>query len=343
MSVTQYLLAVVLAISGGRLTIDKGLIDGVRAGDRGHVCYSLTVNQGKKKLIEIVDCEVLEVDDQTAVVTMLGPARAQKGFYVQFSLPIERTSPASLLAIGKKRLEEGRLDVAQVYFQRIRGALPNDPLVESLLTETRKRQRAEADEREQARIRLYLEEAEKEIAAERFDDGLAVVEKVLQVAPENSRARLLKRTAIAEAYRRKTMILVHGGAFDIGINLPEAKFYNQQPRFKAELNNFWIDATSSNLLEYSYAEAEKHCRERGKRLPTELELEVASHQPGFRVSANAEWTASWYLPYPGNRVREKEYGEKYRVVRGPTDVRTRSFLLPDERAVDTSFRCACDQ
>ncbi|HON00850.1 MAG TPA: hypothetical protein PLM33_11425, partial [Acidobacteriota bacterium] len=100
---------------------------------------------------------------------------------------------------------------------------------------------------------------------------------------------------------------------------------------------------ATNLLGYSYLEAEKYCRDRGKRLPTELELEAASTQSGFEVSANAEWTASWYLPYPGNKVKEKEYGEKYRVIRGPTDLRLRTFMLPSERAVDTSFRCACDQ
>ncbi len=343
MSVTQYLLAVVLAISGGRVTIDKGLIDGVRAGDRGRLCYSLTINDGKKKLIETVDCEVLEADDQTAVLKLLGPAHPRRGFLVQFSLPIERTSPASLMAIGRKRLEEGKLDAALSYFERIKGALPNDPLVESLIVETEKRQKDQDEEQEQTRIRAYLAEAEKEIAEERFDDALVVLERLLRVSPENPRARLLKRAASEEVDRRKTMIVVRGGTFDMGIDLPQAKFYNQQPRFKAELNSFWIDAASSNLLGYSFAEAEKFCRERGKRLPTEFELEIGAQHPGFRVSANAEWTASWYLPYPGNNVREKEYGEKYRVVRGPNDIRTRSFLLPDERAVDTSFRCACDR
>ena len=341
--VTLYLLAVVLTIGGNnRLTIDKGYIDGVRAGDRGQLCYSLTVNESSKKLIQVIDCEVTEVDDRSAVVTMLGPAHARKGFFVQFSIPIERTSPAALMTIGRTRLEEGKLDVALTYFQRIKGALPSDPLVESLINETEKRQREQSEQREQKRVEAYLAEAENQVAAERFDDALASLEKVLKASPENAKARLLKRSVNEEVNRRKTMILVRGGAFDIGVDLPEAKFYNQQPRFKAELNSFWIDTASSNLLEYSYAEAEKFCRERGKRLPTEFELEIASRQPGFRVSANAEWTASWYLPYPGNRVKENEYGETYRVVRGPSDVRTRSYLLPAERAVDTSFRCACD-
>ncbi len=342
MSVTEFLLAVVLAVSEGHLTMDKGLIDGVRAGDRGELCYSLTVNHGKKKLIEMVECEVLEVDDQTAVLAPVDPVQARKGFFVRLSIPVDRTSPSSLMAIARKRLEEGKLEAALRYFQRIKGALPSDPLVDSLISETEKRQRERADEGEQQRLRLLVAEAEKQIMAERFSDALSVLDRVLEDSPENSRAQMLKRCIGEEVGRRKTMVMVRGGAFHIGLDLPEAKFYNQQPRFQTELNSFWIDLTSTNLLGYSYAEAEKYCGERGKRLPTEFELEIASQQPGFRVSANAEWTASWYLPYPGNQVRENEYGEKYRVVRGPSDVRTRTFLLPTERAVDTSFRCVCD-
>jgi len=343
MTVTQYLLAVVLAISGGRLTIDKGLIDGVRLGDSGQLCYSLTVNQGEKKLIQMVECEVLEVDDHTAVVKMLGPANAQKGFFVQLAIPIERTSPASLTAIGRKRLDEGRLDLALTYFRRVKAALPDDPLVESLIAEAQKRQREQAEEREQKQIQNSLAEAEKRIAAEQFDQALAVLQGVLKVAPENPEALTLKGTATQQIERRRTMILVRGGTVHIGVDPREARLYNQQPRYRAELNSFWIDRRASNLLGYSYPEAEKYCQERGKRVPTEFELEIAARQNGFRVSENAEWTASWYLPYPGNQMREDEYGEKYRVVRGPGDIRTRSFLLPTERAVDTSFRCACDQ
>lgn len=44
---------------------------------------------------------------------------------------------------------------------------------------------------------------------------------------------------------------------------------------------------------------------------------------------------------------EKEYGEQFRVVRGPTradrsDFRSRFFSAPHERNPDVGFRCACD-
>jgi len=30
----------------------------------------------------------------------------------------------------------------------------------------------------------------------------------------------------------------------------------------------------------------------------------------------SEWTTDWYQPYPGNTKSEKEYGKKYKVLRG---------------------------
>jgi len=343
MTIADYLLAVVLAVSGGRLTIDKGLIDGLRPGDQGRLCYSVTVNENKKKLIETVGCEALEVDDLTAVVSILQPVDARPGFLVRFSISDDRTSRESLLGLGQKRLEEGKLELALTYFRRIKSSLPDDPLTNSLIQQIEKRQTEKAElQQELKRVGVYLQEAEKAIAAERFDDALAVLEKVFSVSPDNSHAALLKQALTQEVGRRKTMILIRGGTFEIGVNLPEARFYNQQPRFKTELSSFWIDTAASNQLAYSCLEAEQYCRQKGKRLPTEFELEIASRQPGFKLSINAEWTSSWYLPYPGNRRAENEYGEKYRVIRGPDDMCVRTFMLPAERSVDTSFRCACD-
>ncbi|NIQ11828.1 MAG: formylglycine-generating enzyme family protein, partial [Gammaproteobacteria bacterium] len=30
----------------------------------------------------------------------------------------------------------------------------------------------------------------------------------------------------------------------------------------------------------------------------------------------SEWTADWYLPYPGNQYDDPDFGRKHRVVRG---------------------------
>lgn len=72
-----------------------------------------------------------------------------------------------------------------------------------------------------------------------------------------------------------------------------------------------------------------------------------------------EWTDSWYLAYPGNRLRSPNFGMKFRVVRGLSfhslghypegayqrvlevyaRASTRSYDPPGERLDDIGFRC----
>ncbi|MFY9269243.1 MAG: SUMF1/EgtB/PvdO family nonheme iron enzyme [Candidatus Manganitrophaceae bacterium] len=73
-----------------------------------------------------------------------------------------------------------------------------------------------------------------------------------------------------------------------------------------------------------------------------------------------EWTGSWYLPYSGSTMRNKNFGMKYRVVRGLSHMSlghypeetyrrvlevyarasTRSYDPPTDRLDDVGFRCA---
>ena len=60
-----------------------------------------------------------------------------------------------------------------------------------------------------------------------------------------------------------------------------------------------------------------------------------------------EWTASWYLPYEGNRNKEPNFGKRFRVVRGLSSryfgdrgsLWVRSAYLPNS-VYDFGFRCA---
>jgi formylglycine-generating enzyme required for sulfatase activity len=62
----------------------------------------------------------------------------------------------------------------------------------------------------------------------------------------------------------------------------------------------------------------------------------------------SEWTADWYQPYPGNKRKEKEYGESFRVLRGGSFQVSKGFArsqfrarLPNSfRSMDLGFRCA---
>jgi len=68
-----------------------------------------------------------------------------------------------------------------------------------------------------------------------------------------------------------------------------------------------------------------------------------------------EWVADWYKPYPGNKYVSKDYGEKYKVVRGGgwggvghytishfSRSAYRFYVKPDSKFNDLGFRCASD-
>ncbi len=46
----------------------------------------------------------------------------------------------------------------------------------------------------------------------------------------------------------------------------------------------------------------------------------------------SEWTQNWYQPYPGNRRKEKEYGEQYKVLRGGSSKASKEFARSQFRA-----------
>ncbi len=107
----------------------------------------------------------------------------------------------------------------------------------------------------------------------------------------------------------------------------------------------------------SWYEADAWARWAGRRLPTEVEWEVAAHvalRRGFRWGDVWEWTASAFRPYPGFEAgpwaaySKPHFGES-RVLRGAsfaTPIRIRSpkfrrFASPDQDALFAGFRtCA---
>ncbi len=178
---------------------------------------------------------------------------------------------------------------------------------------------------------------------------------------------------------RPTVVRIPAGSYAIGLDLAEARFYNQHPRFETEVGTFEIDRRPVSGAEFrsvypeyeaedfddaagaaehgfavalTFAAAAEYCRRLDKRLPTELEWEIAARDPQFeRRHPIHEWTSSWYLPYPGNGISDEDYGRSHRVLRGGVapaapeelDHRLRRFLEPAASHPNVGFRCAWDE
>ena len=109
------------------------------------------------------------------------------------------------------------------------------------------------------------------------------------------------------------------------------------------------EATAA-AMHINYFEAEAYCNWRGRRLPTEVEWELAATKsPAFFASTGAvwEWTASTFLPYPGFRAaRYREYSEpwfstesaRYQVLKGGSFLTHARLKYPQYRNFYTSDR-----
>jgi iron(II)-dependent oxidoreductase len=110
-------------------------------------------------------------------------------------------------------------------------------------------------------------------------------------------------------------------------------------------------------MHLSWWEADAWCRWAGRRLPTEVEWEVAAHQAanrGFRWGDVWEWTGTTFQGYPGFQADPyRDYSEPWfgthKVLRGASlatrrrmkSPKYRNYFLPGRDDIFCGFRsCA---
>ncbi len=319
-------IALILSLTGDSAIIDKGMAEGLRPGDQGTVFYTLKVGQQVRR-IEVATAEVVSAEDFTSRVRLLDRTATVRKYSIDFQIPEDRVTPDFLLRLTRARLSENQPEVALKYLDRLNG--------NQSLTATIKALKAEAERQ----IAANREVPRPAPPAQRAESTIA--QKAAVTEPE-SRTAMASFRAIDEERKHRGMALMEAAPYQIGLNA-EAQYYNQRPRFEIKLKEFWIDRRPTEKMDLTHAEAQAYCAALGKRLPTELEWEAAAAANAIVGAPRVEeWTSSWYQPYPGNSMREPEYGEKFRVIRGFPAIQRRRFIDPNQRVKDITFRCACE-
>ncbi len=135
-------IATILSVDAHHARVDAGLVQGLRPDDAAVIFYMTEVGAERKKVI-VNRGLVIEVDDHSSVLKVDAEFSVLPGYSVEFEIPMDRISPASVPEIARSRLMANRSSGATLH-SLIDVMVPEDDFIEQQivrLIESRWRQR----------------------------------------------------------------------------------------------------------------------------------------------------------------------------------------------------------
>lgn len=96
-------IATILSVDTHHARIDAGLVKGIRPDDAAVIYYMAEIGSERKKVI-VNRGVVIEVDDHSSVLKVDAEFSVLPGYSVEFEVPMDRVSPASVPEIARARL-----------------------------------------------------------------------------------------------------------------------------------------------------------------------------------------------------------------------------------------------
>lgn len=338
MSASSVLLvaASIVAAEGHTATIDAGTGQHLEPGDRGQAYYELIVD-GVPKRIDVGPVIVTAVTDTSASLESEAGHTLRAGYRAELRLPVDRI-PETQVSVAPP----ARPAISYPGISRPLRDIPPSP------PPTGPAEPIAPDDYPEHTLPAVPVEPDppEEEAVDEVAEDLDSASKQPAPAPVVAVAPIPVPAAPV-----RDVVHVSSGTYSVGLDPPEAEFFDQTPRHKVALLGFAIDRRPMEgdaPTGLSFDEAQAHCEEFGLRLPTEQEWEVAAQVPGFVIEPGLfDWTSSWYQAYPGNSRQSEEYGQSSRVLRGIADwsedtLHSRRFMNPRDRNSKVGFRCLKD-
>jgi hypothetical protein len=349
--------ASIVSVQGPMAQIDLGFGDGLIEGVEGLVYYELTI-AGEPKRIDVGRATITAVDESSATIRIAAKRPVYSGQQAEFEIA---QAQSLLETVPPEPVSSEPVSAQPVPVESPPAPvlpapnLPIEPVAQPSMDQSTAPPVTDGSSSSSGAV---VSEMKTELEVEPPEAELPEAKLAVQESDPPA--------ALPTALSTIAMNKINGGSHWVGLDRSEAGFFNQTPRIAIEIDAYRIDLElasdetvldgavvneavsdrpDSTLCGLTYDEAEQHCAQRGARLPTEYEWEVAASQGRLEFGDGLlEWTASWYQAYPGNSESEPEYGQRFRVLRGSPagssgSPHERRFMAPGQRNSQVGFRC----